>query len=279
MAYQRPAPIPNNYMLIPKEHRTGAGVSTPYADMKELRISVPFRMGIVGGSDTFKSNAAFEIIKRINCWGRILIFSGKLDSEDLYRTLFAMGEEQGIHVVGSNKLEECPPMEELESSDDPCLILIDDMLSVRDIPEQIYKAFEYGRKVNGGVSIIFISQYYYKIPLLIRNSINYLLLKKIERDVDLKRIFTDYGVPKEMLAVYKNIVEVEDPKYRGDWFMIDRHGPLSLRYRHNWTPVPVPGLKVKMLARNSRVTVELVDPVEEEEQTAVVVAPRRRHQR
>ena len=272
MAYQRPAPIPNNYMLIPKEYRSGAGVSTPYDTkaMAELKISVPFRMGIVGGSDTFKSNAAFEIIKRINCWGRILIFSGKIDSEDLYRTLFGMGEEQGIQVVGSNKLEDCPPMAELESSPEPTLILIDDMLSVKDVPEQIGHAFEWGRKVAGGVSVIFISQHYYKIPLSIRNSINYLLLKKIERESDLKRIFTDYGVPKSMLSVYKNIVEVEDPRYKQDWLLIDRHGPLSLRYRHNWTPIPVPGVKV---SGNSR---DMVDEDEDDEKTAVVLASRRR---
>jgi hypothetical protein len=269
MSYRRPPPIPNNYTLIPKEYRTGAGASTRYKAERELQVSVPFRMAIVGGSDTGKSNGAFEVIKRIDCWGRILIFSGKLESEDLYRTLFGMGEQRGIEVIGSSNLADCPPMEELES-DVPTLVILDDMLSEKNLPKQIHQLFEFGRKVGKGVSVIFISQYYYKIPLAIRQSVNYLMLKKIERESDLQRIFADYGVPPPMRLLYKDIVEVEDQRYKHDWFLIDRHGAKSLRYRHNWTPIPVAGTRAEELGSSATATLELV------EDTALV--PRRRRQ-
>jgi hypothetical protein len=85
---------------------------------------------------------------------------------------------------------------------------------------------------------VFLSQSYFKIPLMIRQNSDYIILKKIASIKDLIRISSEYSMdksPEEITHLYKKVMTGADIT---KFFMIDLNASdPRWRYRANYTPV------------------------------------------
>jgi len=84
------------------------------------------------------------------------------------------------------------------------------------------------------LTLIFISQSYFKIPILYRKNCTYLLLLKLSGIKDAKLVLADHVImdiePEKLLAIYK-----ESVKEKFNFFKIDvNSGDPNKKYSHNF---------------------------------------------
>lgn len=167
----------------------------------------PFRMLIVGGSGSMKSNTCLNIIKDCNCWERIYLFAKNLD-EPLYRFLIDTFSKigNGSVLVASDDVSTIPSPDEFDKSKQN-LVIIDDMITAdKKQFKPIQELFIRGRKQN--ISTIFISQSFHAIPKLIRLNTNVLILKQISSNKDFSALISNYNLnstPKELKQLYEQV--------------------------------------------------------------------------
>jgi hypothetical protein len=174
--------------------------NNPHYD--KIRIKHPFRMLIIGGSGSGKTTVALEIIKQMSDTFDFLILCVKSAQEPLYQYL--IHKLSGlIAVYEDGKL---PTVDEVKKLGDKkqTLIIFDDLVLMKD-QKVIEEMFIRGRKIGNGVSMMYLTQSYYKTPKTIRINCNYIILKKLSSNRDLRMILREYDVgvsEKELMAMY-----------------------------------------------------------------------------
>ncbi len=92
-----------------------------------------------------------------------------------------------------------------------------------------------GRRSN--ISLFFISQSFFKIPLLIRQNTDVIVIKNIRGRKDLTRIISEYSLDKtidEILALYQKACSGAQT----NWFMIDlKTTDPALKFRKNFDSI------------------------------------------
>lgn len=238
--------IPNYYKTLPKKFQHK---ERTYPSHNKVQIDIPFRMVVTGTTGSGKTNAVLAIIKRINAFSKIMIFS-KLLEEPLYadfiESIQDVEKKTGQTILTtSNTLADLPPTESLPDNPDfNTLLLIDDM--IKEEPKMLDKVTKYwifGRKKE--VSSIFITQSFFSTPLQIRQNTQYWIFTKLENDQDFKRIIKEFGglrgVTAEQLV---QMFELATAKGFPNFFMIDRDHPgTPLQFRHNFKPIAIPERK------------------------------------
>ena len=242
------------------------GIKLPNPNEELHGIKMPFRMAICGSSGSGKTNTLINLIKLCpNTFNKIVVIIPTSD-EPLYEYL----QEQSkglIHfytkvknkrgsepselnkssrgattksTVKSKQGSWIPTMdvllkEQVKGKHQHTLVVFDDIVNEpKKIQEEIvYEYFLRGRKSN--LSCVYISQMYYGIIKSIRGQIQYIILKNISSDKDLKCILKEYPLEcnlEELKHIYHSIMN-EDLMNN---LMIDMNDA-SKRLRKNITQV------------------------------------------
>src|SRR5208282_2396216 len=220
--------VKNFHEIMPKKYRSE---QRTYPAYDEVRIKLDFRMLIIGATGSGKTNLFLNIFSKISAWDKIVLIAKNIE-EPLYQYFIDqirdVEEETGMQIltVGTS-IDDIPLVDSFKKTDSN-LLIIDDMISEKQSKlENIKAIFVRGRKQH--LSTIFISQSYFKIPLMIRQNSDYIVLKKIASVRDLTRIASEFTLDKpveEIIKMYKDVskggltsffmidLEASDPHWR-----------------------------------------------------------------
>lgn len=219
--------------LISWYQKIPSGLKTKYENpsFDNIMISHPFRMGIIGSSGAGKSTLVLEIIHRMNgTFGNITLCCQNAD-EPLYKFLSSKIKPEQLQIFEG--YENIPPLDALDKE---CqhLVIFDDLVLQRR-QDKIEEYFIRGRKIAKGVSMIYLTQSYWKVPKVIRLQWNFIILKKLSSTKDLKMIMNDFslGIDKEiLLKLYKKCTEE-----KGDFLLVDLDTDIENRFRFNFLEI------------------------------------------
>ena len=214
--------------LIPKYHNPS---------FNNHKLSLPFRICVTGSSGSGKTTLALEVLHRCSDTFGLIVLCVKFASEPLYEYLRTKIKPEQIQVYEDGII---PPIEKFQDEDDDTQILmIFDDLVVEKNQRPIISYFIRGRKIAGGISMMYLTQSYFQVPKTIRLQCNYIFLKKLGSTRDLKMILRDFSfdlTPEELYAIYEGATEE-----RKDFLLIDLQSEMENRFRKNFLEIiPVP---------------------------------------
>ena len=204
----------------------------------------PYRILIIGGSGSRKTNTLLNLIKKEDDIDKIYLYAKDL-SEPKYEFLIKKPKNAGTkHLNDPNAFIECSNIMDhaYESIDDynlsrkrTILIVFDDMIgdimSNKKFQAIIKESFIRCRKLN--ISLVFITQSYFTVPKDVRlNSTHYLIMKLNHRK-ELQNIAINHSADidyKDFLKIYR-----ECTRKPSTFLTIDTTLPASnrLRFRKN----------------------------------------------
>jgi hypothetical protein len=186
-------------------------------------IKVPFRMLIIGASGTGKTSTLLNLIKVMsNTFTRICVIT-KDKNEPLYQYLeHATGGNKGSVTIENFDEKGLPDLKEFHSENNS-LIVLDDLVNQSEKEQKPISDY-FIRARKKGVSLVYISQSFYAIPKMIRNNVNYIILKQVSSQRNLQMIIKDFsiGITKEKaMELYKDattdftsflLLDLDNPK-------------------------------------------------------------------
>lgn len=224
--------LKNFYEIIGKEFKDNNKYYNPHAKDKGIPKH-PFRSVIVGGSGSYKTNSALNIIFQGKNIEKIYLYAKTLD-EPLYRALIATYENAGLKakqnlITFSDNPADIVTPEELDKTKQN-LIIFDDMITCsKKEHKKIEDIFVRCRKFN--CSVIYISQSYHAIPKIIRLNCTHFILKSINSVKDMKLLVRDTGNTKTI----QELQEIYDKSTQGtDLLMIDLTASEKDKYKKNF---------------------------------------------
>jgi len=244
--------VPNIYKSIPEKFIKK--YHNPHYE--DHQLNHPFRMVIVGASGAGKTQLVCHILSKMkNTFSNVYVYTKNKD-EPIYQWLESklasshLRIEEGIDNLPSlqkNKDNKVVGFEKNEQS----LIVFDDLCLMKD-QSKIEEYFIRGRKIAGGLSIMYLTQSYFKVPKTIRINCTYIILKKLASTRDLNLILSDYnlGVNRDtLLNIYKYCTKIKE-----DFLLLDLDAVPEERFRHNLLEVLniddfVDGKSVSMLRK------------------------------
>lgn len=216
----------------------------------------PFRLVINGASKSGKTNLLVNLIYDYLNFDRLYIcakdiFESKyeelrenytqfedIELEDIKKCKGLKNKKEIIkeykkykkdEVIFTSCLEEFITVDDLDPSYIN-LVVFDDCIVEKD-QHKIEEFFIRGRKKNA--SIIYLSQYYYKIPITIRSNSDYFIFFNMkQREIDqIIREIDGQLTRDEFREMFKNCI-----RKRYDFFMLDLVNP-EMRYRCKFQPI------------------------------------------
>ena len=131
------------------------------------------------------------------------------------------------------KLSDLPAPNDLNMGNKQVLLIFDDQVAERN-QAKIEEYFLRGRKCYGGITMMYLSQNFFGVPVLIRRQFNYVIILKLSGSKDMKQIIQNYSLgldANEIVRLYKlatkdkfNFMKI-DVETRDD----------NKRYSHNFT--------------------------------------------
>ena len=190
--------IVNLYNRIP-EHFLDH-VENPNYHIHHLKI--PFRICIVAPSGSGKTNFLINLISifssgNTGTFQTITIITRNKD-EPLYRWLESLSDQ----IIIKEGLSNIPPLDKFDKEYNS-LVVFDDLVLSRDL-SSIEQYYIRARKLN--VSVIFLSQSYFRIPKIIRNNCNYMVLLKLNGNREINIILSEFGLgvsKEELIKIYE----------------------------------------------------------------------------
>lgn len=207
----------------------------------QMHISLPFRMLILGPSGSGKTNVLLNLIKMIGIWDKVVLLAKHLD-EPLYKHLIETYSkiEKKLKTQIMLAISTAKDMPEINDCNEKenTLLIIDDMIC--EDKKELAKIGQFWTQARKkGVSMVFISQGYYRVPKIIRENTQYLLIKKFDTAKDIARLMAEcsLGIDKdELMKLYNYALAQGDP--HTSFFMIDTTNPKkSLKFRANFSPI------------------------------------------
>ena len=190
--------IINMYEKIPKHFLDN--VENPNFHLHHLKL--PFRMCIVAPSGSGKTNFLVNLIHIFSCGNKgtfqtITIITRNKD-EPLYKWIQSVCDSIQIKEGLSNT----PQLDKFDK-DYNHLVVWDDLVLNKDL-SSVEQYYIRARKLN--VSVIFISQSFFRIPKIIRNNCSYMVLLKLSGNREVNLILSEFGLgitKEELLELYK----------------------------------------------------------------------------
>lgn len=189
--------------LIPKVNNPG---------FKEHGITIPARILVVGASGSMKTNCVLNLVKLMkNTFEEIIVFCRDRD-EPLYNHLSSKVHGDQIRFIEVKNGSKIPTCKEIGADKKQRLVIFDDLCLLpkrEQVP--ISEFFTTGRKFL--MTTIYITQSYFETPKTIRSQCNYLFLKKIRGEGDLKMILREYKLGlkiKDLMLYYKYAIRDEE---------------------------------------------------------------------
>jgi hypothetical protein len=189
----------NFYETIPKHFLDDTG-SNPNFELHRMKI--PFRACVVASSGGGKTNFITNLI-HLFCKGKSGTFHDitvicKDKTEPLYKYLASKSDSLQV----KEGQESLPDLDKIDK-EQTHLIILDD-LQMDKHQERLAQFYIRGRKKN--VSILYLAQNYYYIPLVIRGNCNYLILLKLGNNREISSILKTNGLAidkEQLLKMYK----------------------------------------------------------------------------
>jgi ABC-type dipeptide/oligopeptide/nickel transport system ATPase component len=189
--------IVNFYERIP-EHFIEK-VNNPNFNLHKLKI--PMRMCIVAPSGSGKTNFLVNLISIFSrgegTFQTITIITRNKD-EPLYRWLETLSDQ----IVIKEGLNNTPPLDKFDKEYNH-LVVWDDLVLNKDL-SMVEQYYIRARKLN--VSVIFLSQSFFKIPKIIRNNCSYMVLLKLSGNREVNIILSEFGLgitKEQLLEIYE----------------------------------------------------------------------------
>tara|TARA_R110000772_G_scaffold171670_1_gene283577 strand:+ start:155 stop:880 length:726 start_codon:yes stop_codon:yes gene_type:complete len=213
--------IVNMYEKIPKELLTKA--DNPNKHLHNLDLAM--RMVVVAPSGVGKTNFVVNLLSLFSAgkgsFQSIHIITANAD-EPLYNWLKQKSNGQ---IVIKEGVRNTPPLDKFDKELNH-LVIWDDLVLAKDL-SMVETMYLRGRKM--GVSCIFIAQSYFKIPKMIRNNCNYMVLLKLSGQREVNVILSEFGLgvsKDELLKIYDYAT---DTKFSP--LVIDMTAPPKERFR------------------------------------------------
>ena len=163
----------------------------------------PYRMLIIGGFGSGKTNASLNLYKEQDDIGKIYLYAKDL-SEPKYENLIKKQKDTGTkHLIDQKEFIECSnTMDVYKNTDDynpsrkrKILIVFDDMIADimtnKKFQAIIKELFIRCRKLN--ISLVFITQSYFSVPKDVRLNSTHYLIMKINNKRELQNIAIDHS--------------------------------------------------------------------------------------
>jgi len=189
--------IMNMYDKIPKEFLDK--VENPNFHLHQLKL--PFRMCIVAPSGSGKTNFLVNLLRLFSSgkgtFSTITIITKNAD-EPLYKWLQSVCDQ----IIIKEGLSYTPPLDKFDKEKNH-LVVWDDLVLFKDL-SMVENYYIRARKLN--VSVIFISQSYYRIPKIIRNNCSYMVLLKLSGEREVNMILKEFGLgvtKEELVEIYE----------------------------------------------------------------------------
>ena len=221
MSRKLTAPVQNYYKMTKKQ-------STHNPNYNNHLIEVPFRMAIIASSGGGKTMFLCELIHRMSGTFEEIVICLRSKHEPLYEMLEVKGK--GLIEFHENTV---PDIDEFKTGEQR-LIVFDDLILDKKLLTRIGEYYIRSRKYN--VSCAFLSQSFYAIPKMIRQQCNYLVLKKLGSDKDIKMIIREFSLNMpidRLMEMYKACT-----KEKTNFLMIDLQND-TYKYRFNFTPIKI----------------------------------------
>ena len=218
--------IVNLYKKIPTHFLNST--ENPNFDLHHLKI--PFYMCVVAPSGSGKTNFLINLIELFSrnngTFASITIITRNAD-EPLYRWIQTLSDQ----IVVKEGLSHTPPLDKFDK-DYNHLVVWDDLVLSKDLTmvEQYYIR---ARKFN--VSVMFLSQSYFKIPKIIRNNCSYMIILKLSGNREVNLILSEFGlgVSKEQLLKMYEFATME----KFSPLLIDMEGDPLHRFRKGFLTI------------------------------------------
>jgi hypothetical protein len=190
--------IRNFYEKIPKHFLDK--VNNPNFNLHKLKI--PMRMCIVAPSGSGKTNFLVNLIEIFSrgdegTFQSITIITRNKD-EPLYRWIQTLSDA----IVVKEGLSNTPSLDKFDKEYNH-LVVWDDLVLSKDLT-MVENYYIRARKLN--VSVIFLSQSFFRIPKIIRNNCNYMVLLKLSGNREVNVILSEFGLgvtKDELITIYE----------------------------------------------------------------------------
>lgn len=192
-------------------------------------ISHPSRIAVIAPSGSGKTNWIINFLYRMpDTWAHVYVVHQI--EESFYDMLREKLNDQITFFKG---LKEVPQPKDLLKTNDQVLFIWDDVITEKN-QKVIEDYYVYGRKCGGGITSVYLSQSYFKIPKTVRLQLSYVIILKLSSDRDLKLLLTDYslGATKEQILEMYNISTKE--KFNFMKISLQESNP-NKKFSMNWT--------------------------------------------
>lgn len=190
--------IINMYDKIPKYLLNK--VHNPNYNLHHLKL--PFRMCIVAPSGSGKTNFLVNLIYLFSCGNSGTFLTIHIITRNADEPLYKWLNSKCKSIIIKEGLNNTPKLDDFDK-DSNHLVVWDDLVLSKDLTS-VENYYIRARKLN--VSVIFISQSYFKIPKIIRNNCSYMILLKLSGDREVKLILSEFGLgisKEQLLELYK----------------------------------------------------------------------------
>lgn len=189
--------IENLYEKIPKELLDK--VDNPNFNLHRLKL--PFRMCIVAPSGSGKTNFLVNLLSIMSS-GKGTFASIHIITKNADEPLYKWIQGKSDQIMIKEGLSNTPPLDKFDKELNH-LVVWDDLVLAKDL-SMVENYYIRARKLN--VSVIFISQSYFKIPKIIRNNCSYMVLLKLSGNREVNMILSEFGLgvsKDQLIALYE----------------------------------------------------------------------------
>lgn len=211
------------YKIMPKKFIT----KSHNPNFKIHGLNVPFRILINGGSGSGKTQTLMNLIRVMSGTFQNIHIITKNKDEPLYNYLEDKLAKTGLTITEG--ISSAPDLDSFNKNEQS-LIVMDDLVLEKN-QKQLEQYFIRARKLN--CSLVYISQSYFSVPKMIRQNLNYMIIKRLNTLQDLFRIMREYslGVDKTILQdIYEDAIK--DNKQ--DFLLVDIDAEPDKRFRKNF---------------------------------------------
>ena len=204
-----------NFDNYTNENKTKHNLDWPYI------LDNPYRILITGGSGSGKTNALLNLINKQEDIDKIYLCA-KGHYEAKYQYLIKKCENVGLEHFNDLKafIEYSNDMQDVDENIDEynidkehkTLIIFDDMIADKiynkKLDSIVTELFIRGRKLN--ISLVFITQSYFKVPKDVRLNTTYFFIMKISNKRELQQIALNHSSDinfKDFIKIYKKYTD------------------------------------------------------------------------
>lgn len=195
-------------------------------------IKVPFRMLVIGSSGAGKSNIVLNLVHVMNNTFNKIILYTRNKKEPLYEFLESKLDDNDVFEIHEG-LEHLRNVNIDTEYFGQTLIIFDDLVNEKN-QDIIGELFLRGRKI--GVSLLYLTQKYALVPTLVREQLNYLIVKKISSKRDITYLMRNHalnGSIEQLLNMYQYCINNDITNF----LLIDLAVPCERAFRKNFNEI------------------------------------------